>query len=152
MPKFAEHTTVPVEKSKVEIEKLLVRYGAEEFVSGWTGTTAQILFVMKGKRIKFVLHLPMESEYKNVARYEQANRQRWRALLLCIKAKFESVASAITTFEEEFLPHFVIPGDGRTLGEIMIPQLQKSYHSQKALPPLLSQQIVDYARDNRAVV
>ncbi len=152
MSKFAERTTVSVEKSKVEIEKLLVRYGAEEFVSGWTGKTAQILFVMKSKRIKFILHLPVESEYKNVAQYAQANRQRWRALLLCIKAKFESVASAITTFEEEFLPHFVIPGDGRTLGEIMIPQLKNSYDSQKALPPLLSQSIANGGRDNRAVV
>lgn len=54
--------------------------------------------------------------------WEQACRQRWRALSLCIKAKLEAVAAGITTFEHEFLAHF-LTGDGRTVGDHIIPQL-----------------------------
>ena len=32
---FAEGPSVPIERSKAEIESMLVRYGAEQFVSGW---------------------------------------------------------------------------------------------------------------------
>ena len=32
---YAEGTSVPIERSKADIESMLVRYGAEQFVSGW---------------------------------------------------------------------------------------------------------------------
>jgi hypothetical protein len=40
--------------------------------------------------------------------WEQAVRQRWRALVLVIKAKLEAVESGITSFEDEFLAHTVL--------------------------------------------
>lgn len=153
MSKFAENTTVPVERSSAEIERLIINYGASEFVSGWTMRSAQIMFEMHGKRIKFVLPLPDKTadeirlnRYGKVVtqteqdkRYEQECRQKWRALTLAIKAKLEAVESGIASFEEEFLPHFVVPGSkGQTVGEIMIPQLQAAYQDQRALPPLLT--------------
>jgi hypothetical protein len=54
--------------------------------------------------------------------WEQATRQRWRALALAIKAKLEAVQCGITTLEEEFLAHIVING-GETIGEAMVPRL-----------------------------
>ncbi len=48
------------------------------------------------------------------AEWDQACRQRWRALALLVKAKLEAVESGIVSFEEEFLAHVVLP-DGSTV-------------------------------------
>lgn len=55
---------------------------------------------------------------------EQQERQRWRALVLIIKAKLEAVESGITTIEEEFLPHIVTP-TGETFGQWAVPQIRE---------------------------
>ena len=56
------------------------------------------------------------------AAYEQEVRRRWRALVLCVKAKLEVVESGISTFEQEFLAHIVVAG-GKTIGQEMVPRL-----------------------------
>ena len=50
------------------------------------------------------------------ARWEQACRERWRALVLCLKGKLESIESGIETFEQAFLAHTFLPS-GETFGE-----------------------------------
>lgn len=151
---YAKETTVPVEKSRAEIEGLLTRYGAKEFMSGWMADKALIGFKMRDKMIKFILPLPDQTarvfthtahaqQYQQQRRtaegarkaWEQACRQRWRALLLAIKAKLEAVECGIATFEEEFMAHIVMP-DGLTLGERILPQLP-DYLSGREMPKLL---------------
>jgi hypothetical protein len=69
---------------------------------------------------------------------DQAIRQRWRALLLVIKAKLEAVQGGITEFDAEFLPHIVLP-DGQTVGDWIIPQVNTAYElgeMPQALPML----------------
>ena len=44
-------------------------------------------------------------------------RRRWRALLLVIKAKLESVESGIETFEEAFASQIVL-ANGQTVGAV----------------------------------
>jgi len=61
MVKFAEDTKVPVERSRAEIEQLLVRYGADQFASGWGPESAKIMFRAKGRHIRFTLPLPKVS-------------------------------------------------------------------------------------------
>src|SRR5262245_44396717 len=68
--------------------------------------------------------------------WEQACRQRWRALALAIKAKLEAVESGIATFEEEFLAYVVMP-DGQTVGQHVLPNVERAY-STGQMPPLLS--------------
>ncbi len=138
---YAKDTNVPVEKSKAEIEGILRRYGADRFMSGWGPKCASIQFVVQGRHVKFLLPLPDQNdaqfrttpERKRVRSpeqqheaWEQACRQRWRALALSIKAKLEAVSVGITTFEEEFLAHIVLP-DGQTVGNWMSPQIEASY-------------------------
>lgn len=152
MRRFAANTSVPIEKTKGEIESVLTKYGAREYASGWDQEKAQIYFSLNGKRIKFTLRIPhiddqeialnrygnKNSDKKIHSKYNQVKRQKWRALLLNIKAKLEAVDSGITSFEEEFLPHFVVPDShGKTVGQILIPQINQSYREGKALPPLL---------------
>lgn len=145
---YAAQTLVSSEKSKMEIEMTLRRYGAEEFVSGWDQNKAIIMFKMDNRRIRFYLPMPEKDAFRKTPNgrtrnnewaieqaWEQAGRQRWRALSLAIKAKLEAVASGITSFEEEFLAHVVLP-NGKNLGEIIVPQIAISYENKK-MPPLL---------------
>lgn len=152
MAKFAAKTVVSSEKSKQEIERILTRYGAEEFLYGTRRDCAIVAFKMCGRNIRFNLPLPDRTdpeftEYKQghstfertpdaaSKRYEQAIRQKWRALALVIKAKLEAVESEITDFEDEFLAHIVLPG-GQTMGQIAKPQIQIAYESGE-MPTLL---------------
>ena len=64
MSRFAETTTVPIERSKAEIEKTLRRYGAEQFVSGWDQKRAMIGFRMEGRHVQFVLPMPSREKYQ----------------------------------------------------------------------------------------
>ena len=149
MSRFAENTVVSAEKSRQEIERILVRYGATSFAYGWEGANAVIMFVLKARHIRFVLPLPSEnqkefqrdgrgslrtSESKKRA-VEQASRQRWRALALVVKAKLECVESGITSVEDEFLAHIVLP-NGETVGRAMKPQIEHAYATGK-MPLLL---------------
>ncbi len=107
-------------------------------------------FRMNDKLLRFVLPLPArdddEFKYTPVERWEReekaqqklwekACRQRWRALALVVKAKLAAVEAKITTFEEEFLPHIVLP-DGSTVSDYMLPQVEQAYAIGK-MPPLL---------------
>ena len=148
--RFAQDTSVSVEKSKAEIEGLLTRYGATAFASGWQGNRAQIQFEAQGRRIRFVLPLPdpknrkfthsperykMRSPDASRQAWEQACRQSWRALALVVKAKLEAVAAGIAEFENEFLANIVLP-DGGTVAEHVRPQVALMYERKAMLPML----------------
>jgi len=136
MNRYASQTTVSVEKSESEIKAMLIKYGADGFGSMWQDGKAIIIFQYKNKHIRFLLPLPskndeeftighrgnVRTEADTMKRWEQACRQRWRALALTIKAKLEAVETGITTFENEFLANIVMP-NGKTIGEWVIPQI-----------------------------
>lgn len=145
---YAQDTSVPVEKSKMEIERLLQRYGASKFASGWDESKAIIQFEAHAKRIKFVLPLPDKDSYTKTPEgrvrrkphlieqaWEQGCRSRWRALCLIVKAKLEAVQSGVAQFEDEFGWYTMMP-NGRTMGEIARPAIEESYKTGK-MPPML---------------
>lgn len=147
MPRYAENTSVAAEKSRAEIETTLRRYGADEFAYMTSRTHAMVGFVMLGRQIRFKLEMPDPGarefthtpERKNArtpqqaeAAWEQATRQRWRALALVIKAKLEAVEAGITEFEDEFLAHIMLP-NGKTVGENLRPQLDEVYAGARML-------------------
>lgn len=128
---YAQHTKVPVEQTKAEIERTLTRYGADRFAYYTEIDRAIVMFEAKDRRIKFDLPLPTEDKDGKL------RRQKWRALLLCIKAKLESVESNIESFDEAFLAHVVMP-DGKTVGEhtrVRIEQAYKGGEMRPLLPP-----------------
>lgn len=146
--RYAQDTTVSVERSKGEIERILQKYGATEFASGWRSDKAMIQFKMNDRYIRFTLPLPMIDDFDKtpagrrhrtselrVKAWEQACRQRWRALGLSIKAKLESAESGIETFEHAFMGQIIMP-DGKTVGEMMTPMIDKAYKSGK-MPNLM---------------
>lgn len=150
MSRYAENTSVSSEASRAEIERTLARYGADQFMYGWNQGQAIVGFIANGRQVRFMLPLPdrnskefthtperglRRTDSAIAAAYEQAVKQRWRALALVIKAKLEAVEAGIVTFEEEFGMHFMLP-NGQTVGEWIEPQLAKAYAG-STMPALL---------------
>ena len=147
MPTYAKDTEVSCAKSRMDIEATLQRYGADGFAYATAQGKALIGFQMCGRQVKFILPLPLLSDFQytptgrdrseksQADAWEQACRQRWRALLLVIKAKLEAVECGISIFEEEFMANIVLP-DGQTVGEHMVPQISQAYQL-GTMPPLL---------------
>jgi hypothetical protein len=145
---YAENTTVSPEKSRAEIETVLKRYGANAFGYMSQADRATVLFEINGRRVRFQIPIPLRTDFMFTAKKqkrtdlqaeverEKEERRRWRALALCIKAKLEAVESTITTFEEEFLAHIVLP-DNSTVGDSMIPQIESAYKTGR-MPKLIA--------------
>jgi hypothetical protein len=136
---YAEKTSVSIDRSQAEVRKILMKYGASGFAFGEQGPLHVIMFEMQGRRIKFILPMPTPpSKYAtqaSIKTYDQLCRSRWRCLVLAVKAKLECVESGITTLEQEFMAHIMLPS-GKTVGEEMKTQIAHAYSTGK-MPPLL---------------
>lgn len=150
MAKYAEKTEASSSRSRDEIERTLTRYGATQFAYAWQEGRAVIGFVLGGKQVRLMLPLPdrgarefaytperglKRSPEQQAQAYEQAVRQKWRALALVVKAKLEAVEAGISVFEREFFYDIVL-SDGRTVGEYVLPQVEESYRS-GIMPPMI---------------
>jgi len=151
--RFAANTSVPVDRSRAEIEKLIHRYGATATAIMNASDRAVIAFEMEERRVVFELPLPRRDEqrfthyrYRGCLLkprssietnrvYEQACRQAWRALSLVIKAKLEAVEAGVSSFEDEFLANIMMP-DGKTVAAHVRPRVAAIYES-NTMQPLL---------------
>jgi hypothetical protein len=190
MARYAEGTSVPIDRSRAEAEKTLIRYGARGFLYAWE-TRAEpyphprdcrrcqgsridpdqprdlgereprrcsafpwnapksiersvvvLGFTMRldgvERQVRLDVPMPHELECGSRAKADAATRQRWRALVLVLKAKLEAVASGISTLESEFLAGIVLP-NGMTLGQAVLPRLSEAVSSGRLLPPASSE-------------
>lgn len=144
MRNFASGTTVSVEKTKGEIEALVNKAGAEAFLSGSKPGQSMIQFSLKGRIIRFSLPLPdrNDKKFQRCGRYntqqrspeaaynvwEQACREKWRALFLSIKAKLYSIETGIEQFDSAFMAQIVMP-DGKTMEELCVPLISQAYEN-----------------------
>lgn len=148
MSRYAKDTKVSVATSKMEIERILERYGAAQFMSGWNADRALIAFTMHKRQVRFILPMPdrharefthhsrgVRTEAAAHAEWEKACRQRWRALTLVVKAKLEAVESGISIFEDEFMANIVLPG-GRTVSDEIRPSIAAAYETGSVQPLL----------------
>ena len=153
MSRYAEKTSVSAHRSIEEIDRILKRYGATQFITGRDdeGHKAIISFRISNIAYKLEIPIPDKSEfafsgtgYRKRKRtplqieqaWEQAYRQRWRAMALVIKAKLEATTAGISSIEQEFMPNIMLPGN-ITVKDYLIPQLNQSLESGKlplALP------------------
>lgn len=140
---YAKTTTVSPDKSKAEIERILRRYGADQF--GYSSLTpehgpsrAVVVFKVQGLMVRLPITLPDRNDVQfqrtpvnknwrspeaTEAAWEQACRQRWRALVLFTKATLEAVEAGIITLDQAFLAHIILP-NGQTTYEWIHPQMQ----------------------------
>ena len=154
---FAVNTSVPVDRTRSEIERLVVTtHKCKRYSSGmdFEHGSAMIQFETHDRVVRFVLPLPNPSDkafrkpsrghYYDlpsdsaivVERVRQAERTLWRAFLLVIKAKLEAVESKIATFEQEFMANIVMPND-RTIEEIVTPLIARAYETRQMPQGLL---------------
>lgn len=136
MTRYAEGTSVDPGRSRAEIESTLTRFGADQFMYATSGERALIEFRAQGRRVRFVMEMPARDErrfthteargYRRApdaafSAWEQACKERWRALALVVKAKLAAVNAQIVTFEEEFLAHVVLPSGATVWEEVQQP-------------------------------
>ena len=152
--RYAATTTVTVEKSKADIEAVLKRYGADQFMYAWETDTVVMAFRIDNLPIRMVVPVPAIDEFRYADRkskwetrqvqrtpaqmqsaWQQAERQLWRALLLVVKAKLEAVEAGISTLEDEFLAQVVMPNN-LTVKQNMMPAIRDSITSGKIMPML----------------
>lgn len=124
---YASTTKVPVSQTKNDIEKLVTKYECEAFGIMTDKKGAQVAFQMQSRNILFKITVP---------EHPQEARARWRALLLVVKAKMESVDAGIEEFEEAFLANIVMPG-GQTVSEMARPIIENHYNGVGENIPLL---------------
>lgn len=157
MSTYAAQTSVSVEKSQAELQRVLTRWGADQYAFGWEAARAVVGFRAQNRNVRFVLELPSIDDYARTPKqrylrdpetqqkaWEQACRQQWRSLVLTVKAKLEAVESGIATFEDEFLPYTLLPS-GETVAEWVGPQIDQAIETgampdslpgmARALPP-----------------
>ena len=147
---YAADTTVTVERSKAEIEKILAGYGATSFAMGWQEGGASVAFTCHARFVRIKLPMPRPDEKRfthtssgaprsssaAASQWEKGCRARWRALVLLIKGKLEAVEAGIVTFEEEFLAHTLLPS-GSTVHETMGEPIAEAYRV-GTMRPLMS--------------
>ena len=102
--RYAAETSVSSERSQAEIKSTLQRYGASKYAFFEEDSRSAIMFELADRRLRFDLPLPSRTADEFVYRHwggekkndvlpvekqhklwEQACRQRWRALALAIK-------------------------------------------------------------------
>jgi hypothetical protein len=126
---YAARTKVPIEKTKAEIERLVKKYGAKGFVAGWQGNQARIEFLAADRHIRFSVVVPAN---------DQDARQRWRTLMLLVKAKLAAVDAKVVTFEQAFVGDIVMPATGKTVWEETNETIKLAYSTRgpvALLPP-----------------
>lgn len=140
MRTFAEGTSVSVERSKAELDSLLGKHGAtgRGVMSDDVEGKAFVYFILGGERFQLVVPLPKLGDFPRkdqVPRgwdgwsdaktaewryraWEQACRERWRAVLLLVKSKLEIVRLGMSSVRHEFMADLVL-ANGKTVAEIM---------------------------------
>lgn len=129
---FAAGTRVDTSKSRDELEQLVRSHGAIAYLSGYRGTTAFVEFQFDDRTVRYTLDMPNPEDAAfrktptgkprtvSAAReeYEQELRRRWRVFVLTIKGDLEAIRNGVKTFEQAFLPFFVMP-NGQTMLEAL---------------------------------
>jgi hypothetical protein len=140
--RFAEGTSVPKARSAAHIEELLRRYGVTTYVQGQDDATIAVEFVAHERRIRFTVPMPSlddpeisrtptnrpRSPAARILALEAEERRLWRSLHLVLKAKLEATTSGVSSFEQEFLGHTVLP-DNRTVAEAVGPRIDEAYRT-----------------------
>lgn len=144
MSRYARGTAVNQSRSRDEIERMLVRYGADEFGYLSKKGEAMIGFTYRKIRVRMCVPLPgrFDGEFTHTVtgrkraqraameEWEKETRRRWRSLCLLVKALLVGVEDGVISFEEAFMPH-IVWGDGMTTAEKLLPTIAKAVEGGK---------------------
>lgn len=116
--RFAEDTSVPVDRTQGEIKKRLREHGAGQIAIFESAEQTAVAFSVGGAMYRITV--PIDTKAKNLP---QEERRAWRLLNLLMKSKLEAAREGATTVEREFLADRLLY-DGRTVSETIGPELQ----------------------------
>lgn len=147
MAEYAKGTTVPIDASKAEAEKLANRLKADAFIAGTMDGVAFFQFRAEGRFVRLSISLATwqdvaysptgrertEPQIKSAMAAE--NRRLYRALVNLLKAKVIAIEEGIVTFEQEFFANVVMP-DGNTVYDASKASLELAYSTGKSVPLL----------------
>lgn len=146
---YAHGTTVTTERSRAELDRILAKAGADERGFVTNPGLVQVGFKIHGIPVRIGVQHRMPREIFDEAhanfiagdgvhgwkswtqakrnawaekQADQEERERWRVLVLLVKAKLEAIELGYSTVEREFLAD-IVAKDGRTVGEYIIDQL-----------------------------
>lgn len=153
---FAANTEVAVERSKMELERILRRAGATQYGTAHddAGGQALVYFTLKNRQIRMSVPLPKRGDFvkdprrswvtlpmaTQEKRWEQACRTRWRGIVLICKAKLELIGLGLSTVDREFLADITIRmpnGQNVSVGQLFNPALLDEAYRSGTMPPLL---------------
>lgn len=123
-----EDTSVSVQRSQDQIRKLLREAGAlgVQFDEEWDDPpTFRVRFVWPLSGARQVVRLevvPIAPDRRFDER--QRERQAWRGLAHYLEGTIKAAMFGLIKFEDIFLS-FMEAGDGRTVGEVLIPQIEQ---------------------------
>lgn len=128
MARYAQGTTVPVDRSRGEITGILASHGVERMAWATEPEGDMLQFELAGHAYRFRIARPTLEEVRERytpygwAHADQAGavdaewRRRWRANVLLLKAKLEFADGETSTVMRELMPYALLR-DGRTLEE-----------------------------------
>ena len=135
--RYAEGTEVPIERSKEELQRLLTKHGASQrgVMEDDAIGRALVMFTLEARQYRMDVPLPSPKEHPDPRQREQRTKERWRAIVLMVKAKLELCALGVSTIEREFLADLVLP-DGQRVHTALMKGIRKAYETGE-MPPLL---------------
>lgn len=140
MREYAATTSVSVDKTRLDITELIRKHGAQNIGHMETNDGIHLVFDLADRRIRYFMPTPDAYDFRKTPTgknrtaeqvskaVDQANRSRWRALLLIIKAKLEGIAIGVSTVEQEFLSNIVMPS-GKLVASEVVPRIADAYKS-----------------------
>lgn len=127
---YANKTSVPVSRSRSQIQDELEKFGIEEFFFGTSPRGQGIGFTYQGRVYKYNIPMPKRTEDMTDNQYKQAQRQRWRILHMTLKMKLEEILGGGIPFEDQFMAQMCLP-NGSSVSDFMklpanVAKLEKS--------------------------
>lgn len=136
---YAQGTKVSADRTQAEIQRILMRWGADKVGTLCSRTEAQIFFEYHGKQFRMSIDLPDPGEERFIltpsgrkrraepqvfAEWERETRRLWRSLRTVIKAMLIAVEDGVFKFDEVFLP-FLLLANNQTFGQAALPKIDK---------------------------
>lgn len=142
--RYAQDTSVPIARSRGEIDKLLRDWGAKgiQWSDDYENDRTMLRFVWVFDGVdymaRFVINLPKKESLEDLAidgrtgdvnenkmrkLMDARGKQENRILLLWLKAALNAVASGMVSAETLFLP-FLEGKNGETVAEVALPNLK----------------------------
>lgn len=121
-----EYTEVPVVKSQTKLRELLLRNGATGIAIVSQPPQEGFQAMVKIAEATYTIRVSALCKSKHSqSAVEQEERRVWLVLFHHMKGIFEASNSGVMEFKEMVMP-YIVTKDGRTIGEILIPQLEKA--------------------------